>query len=158
MNVARHGCGRSRATFALMLAAPGYLEDQLIGADMCHEELDSRDKQILAERQAAFDKRTGPRVGDYVIFADGVERRISYDFGDEGYQACGGCLFYLGTDYMSSSRSLYATVPADSLVMTDETRGAPAWFFHLDQRDADNGVNVTVQVRVYRCSLPAPRS
>jgi hypothetical protein len=40
--------------------------------------LDDRDKAILAARVAAFDSTEGPRVGDYVRFADGVTRRISY--------------------------------------------------------------------------------
>ena len=47
--------------------------------------IDATDSQILANRQAAFDQHPGPRVGDYILFADGVERRIS-DAWNSNYQ------------------------------------------------------------------------
>ncbi|MFW6030944.1 MAG: hypothetical protein ACOC9T_00005, partial [Myxococcota bacterium] len=48
----------------------------------CHaSRLDTRDAVIRSERQVAFDKRHGPRVGDLVVFPDGHHERISHDWG-----------------------------------------------------------------------------
>jgi hypothetical protein len=64
-------------------------------------QLDARDTEILAQRIYAFEQVTGPRVGDYVRFADDVTRRISYIWRDEHDQAFNvqtsdGGSFYLG--------------------------------------------------------------
>lgn len=119
--------------------------------------LDERDSAILAAREAAFAARTGPRIGDWVVFSDGVERLISYDWGGEEFQTSDGGSFHLGSSgHLSFSGSLFGTVPAGSLSDTGEVRGTPVWFFHHDFMTAHNGVDAFVSARVYRCSLPAP--
>lgn len=118
--------------------------------------LDDRDKAILAVRVAAFGPTEGPRVGDYLDFADGVTRRISYVWPD-GVQTSDNGSFYLGKGYMSFSGSLYTSVPTETLTLTEGTREASAWFFHHDHRVAHNAVHVRVVERVWMSSTKAPR-
>jgi hypothetical protein len=87
--------------------------------------LDDRDKAILAARVAAFDPTEGPRVGDYVCFADGVTRRISYVWPDDIQTSDDGS-FYLGKGYMSFSGVLYTHMPTETLTLTKGTRDASA--------------------------------
>lgn len=117
--------------------------------------LDPQDQKILEERQAALDQKSGPRVGDWVEFADGVTRRISYLW-PEGVQTSDGGSFYLDRGSVSMSGSLYPTVPRESLTRTERSRPGSAWFFHHDYSAAGNSVEVSFPFRVYGCDLPAP--
>lgn len=126
---------------------------------------DERDQAILDARIALYDAIAKPRVGDYVIFADDVTRRISHvwdwDDDDPEYppvaQTSDGGSWYLGDGYQSFSGSLWPGVKLTTLTLTDETRRGACWFFHHDWHRAHNGVDITIPQRVYRCSLPAPR-
>lgn len=122
--------------------------------------LDERNTKIMGERQVALDAVKGPRVGDYVRFANGIERRISYiwDFGDDSptnVQTSDGGSFFLGYGYVSFSGSLYNGVPGPTLTITDEKKLGRAWFFDHDLPGAGRGVQVTVGFRMYLCSLDA---
>jgi len=119
-----------------------------------YREMDERDTAILAERVTAYDKHTGPRVGDFVRFADGTMRRISHDWGDSVQTSSGG-LFYLGKGYASFSGSLFHGVPPETLTYTGEASEGDAWFFHHDHHTAHNGVDVSMGFRVFVCSLEA---
>lgn len=125
--------------------------------------LDERDRQIIWERRHSIELIEGPRVGDFVDFADGERRRVSYIWADEHGQAFSvqtsdGGSYYLGNGYVSMSGSLYSGVGPETLAFTGETAPGSAWIFHHDYRTADNGVDVTIPFRVYRCSVDAPRS
>jgi hypothetical protein len=127
--------------------------------------LDDRDQAIVDQRMRLMDTRPGPRVGDFVIFAHGVERRISYHWkDDEGWD--GGVQtsdtedtmgFYLGREGMSFSGGLHSSVPVESLTLNEETRPGRAWIFHHDQHMAHNGVDFAVPLRVFVSSEEAPR-
>lgn len=129
--------------------------------------LDERDRQILADRVASLDAIAGPRVGDWVIFADGTERRISHRWFfpadedgpeiDNVQTSHPGGSFYLGDGYVSFSGSLFLGVPGSTLTLTDELRPAGVWFFHHDWWQAHNGVGAEVMFRVFTCSLEATR-
>lgn len=117
---------------------------------------DDQDAAILTERVAAFDAVTGPRVGDYVVFADGIQRRISYIWGDgqetSSVQTSDGGSYYLGNGYVSMSGSLYSGVKPETLTDTGETKHGGVWFFHHDYATAHNGVETTMPFRVFACS------
>ena len=122
---------------------------------------DDRDRAIVAERAAALDAIEGPRVGDYVEFANGVTRRISHvwDFQDGStvtVQTSAGGSYYLGHGYVSFSGSLYRAVSAETLTRTGEERDGDVWLFHHDCAQAHNGVNLSIAFRVYRSSVEAP--
>lgn len=116
--------------------------------------LDERDATILADRMVQLNAVEGFRCGDWVIFADGVTRRISYIW-DDGPQTSAGGTYFLGHGYVSMSGGLYPHVPKATLTLTDERRDAWVWFFHHDFATAHNGVDVMAEFRVYTCSLPA---
>jgi hypothetical protein len=127
---------------------------------------DERDAAILAARQVALDANTGPRVGDFVIFADDIMRRIShiwkFDADDSGpaihdVQTSDGGSWYLAEGYCSFSGTLYRSVGASTLTDTGETSEGSVWFFHHDFSQAHNGVIARARFRVYRCSEKAPR-
>jgi hypothetical protein len=124
--------------------------------------LDAIDIALIAERMDAIDSHDGPLVGDYMVFADGVERRVSYHWTDGtgwdgGCQTSDGGRFHLTSCGCSFSGSLYPCVPTDSLTLTDEYRDGEAWIFHHDRRAAGNGVEFVTGFRVYRSSENAPR-
>lgn len=121
---------------------------------------DTNDQAIVDRRRTQLDTLPGPRVGDFVEFADGTVRRISETWGDppdRRAQTSDGGNFYLGEHGVSFSGSLYPAVPADSLTATGHTRPGAVWIFHHDHWRAHHGVHTTIPFRVYTCELPAPR-
>jgi hypothetical protein len=125
-------------------------------------EFDARDGEIRAKRLSAFEKIEGHRCGDYIVFADGVTRRISHISFDGAPQTSAGGSWYLGsgwTDeeaYVNFSGSLYRSVPVETLTPTDEIRDGLVWFFHHGFPQAHSAVHTNIPFRVFRCSLPAP--
>lgn len=124
--------------------------------------VDSRDEEILQRRCAALDLREGPRVGDWIDFADGIKRRISHvwdleDGSEPDYQTSSdGHGYYLGDGYVSFSGTLYRSVPRSALTLTDERRLGHVWFFHHDWMQAHSAVYACAPFRVYRASVAAP--
>lgn len=126
--------------------------------------LDAQDAQILRNRTRALDEIEGPRCGDYIRFADGVERRISYlwtemeDWGmEDNAQTSDDGSFYLGNGYVSFSGSLYGGTPIKKLRLTEDKKLGPVWFFHHDYYRAHNGIHTTLPFRVYETDEEAPR-
>lgn len=118
-------------------------------------EPDARDRRIIGERMGALLERKGPRVGDFVDFADGTQRRISYLWPD-GAQTSDGGSYYLGRGYVSMSGALHPCVPLESLEPTGELRAGWVWIFHHDHHTAHNGVDARVSFRVFRCAQEPP--
>jgi hypothetical protein len=114
--------------------------------------LDARDAEILTARAAALDAVPGPRCGDYVVFSDGVTRRVSYLWPD-GVQTSAGGSWYLGNGFCSFSGSLYRSTPLDLLTLTEEKRPGDVWFFHRDHWTAHNGVHTQILFRVYAAAV-----
>lgn len=131
---------------------------EIVGAD--HGIVPSRkDQDILRDRCAALDAQTGPRVGDWIDFADGTQRRISHIWeNDDHIQTSGeGYGYYLGNGYISFSGSLFSAVPASVLTPTEEVRMGRVWFFHDGWARAHSAVHAQAPFRVYRASVAAPR-
>jgi hypothetical protein len=124
-------------------------------------DLDERDCRIVQKRMGAFLALEGPQVGDYVKFADGIERRISYMWQAEDGLRCqtsDGGSWYLGDGYCSFSGSLHPAVPGSSLKLVGVIRRGSCWFFHHDWQMAHNGVDVELPMfNEWHCSLEAPR-
>lgn len=119
--------------------------------------LDERDAEIYHRRCRQWEEVPGPRIGDFVEFADGVLRRISHIWGTDGFQSSAGGSFYFGGSYMTFSGQLFGSVPLDTLVDSHRIRQGPCWFFHHDFQTAGGGIDVNVWCRIYRCWLVAPR-
>ena len=76
---------------------------------------DDIDAKILSRNMASLDKNQGPRCGDYVVFADGVTRRVSHIWDFQGgspvmLQTSDGGSWCLGDGYVSFSGTLYRSV------------------------------------------------
>lgn len=127
------------------------------------QELDQQDHDIACRRLLKFDAVNGPRVGDYVIFADGKERRISYIYGHDweeayqGAQTSDGGSWYFDEGYCDFSGALYPLVKLTTLTRTNEIKMGSVWIFHHNYHTAGNGVDFEIPFRVYKCSVSAPR-
>lgn len=113
---------------------------------------DERDEIILRERVATWNRGEGPRVGDFIMFSDGVLHRFSHDWGD-GLQTSLGGSFYLGHGSMSFSGGLDPSIPKHALLNSGRTRPGSAWFFHCDSPRAYSAIYVEVACRVYATEM-----
>ncbi len=122
-------------------------------------ELDNQDRAIIATRMDSLNRMPGFRVGDFVIFAGGVTRHISYIWEDAvpGVQTSDGGSFFLGEGWVSFSGSLYVCVPGDTLTDTGETRKGSVWIAHHNYLCAGSSVTSYEDFRVFRCSREAPK-
>ena len=123
----------------------------------------NKNAEMLAERIAAYDKIEGPRVGDYLDFAEpqrsGYEGRtassfrIAHDWGDRVQPAaCGGDTgsFYLSVGSLSYSGGLTPPIPTSRLEATGLHRSGCLWFFSENITGAGRGVHFSAQFRVFR--------
>lgn len=124
---------------------------------------DGRDWDILRARADAIAADNDIRVGDFVRFADGVERRVSYVWGGDEYdstlrvQTSAGGSYYLGDGYVSMSGGLFPPVDGAALAFTGDYQLGAVWFFHHDWHHAHNGVFARIPFRVWSCSTEATR-
>jgi hypothetical protein len=112
-------------------------------------QFDDHDRSLLAMRVEAWDKRTGPRVGDFIEMRDGTTHRLAYDLGDRVQTTCRNspgsfCFCEGGTMRMSGRLD-----PAIRNEDIEDTGNGWAWFFHHDFRDDDSAVHFTVTCRIY---------
>ncbi|MEW9530649.1 hypothetical protein [Microbispora sp. NPDC049125] len=121
-------------------------------------EIDDRDRAIIAQRTKVHDaKGAAPRDGDYIVFADGITRRVSETWGGEHIQTCDSGSFYLGNyGLYCSSAAHYLPVSPDTLTLTEEKRPGSVWISHHDLSGAGRGVDFNVECRVYTCTENAP--
>lgn len=124
-------------------------------------QFDERDAEILRERAASL-LANKINVGDFVRFADGVARRVSYIWTDEhgeifSVQTSGGGSFYLADGFVSFSGSLYHGVPFESLTDTGDRHDGDVWFFHHDFPGAGCGVACVAKFRIWTCNTEAPQ-
>jgi hypothetical protein len=115
---------------------------------------DEHDAELVRRRMAILDARPGARVGDFVRFANGVERRIAYLWKD-GAQTSDSGSFYLSESGCAFSGSLHPPVPLQALVTTTERRAGTVWVFRRDIPRAGNAVTAWVEFRVFGCVLAA---
>ena len=145
---------------------------------------DAKDEGILAKREELFNQRSGPRVGDYVIFPDEHTGRFSHDWGESIQTTDGryGQSFYLGNGYadfsgglnpstlrflllsslpidcqqaLAACTGLNPSIPKSALMDTGKPMRGTFWFFHHDMPGAYRGVRFSIACRVFRYSLAA---
>ncbi len=109
---------------------------------------DELDATILAKKESAWNTRTGPRVGDFVLIGERWGR-LSHDWGDELQWSQGGS-FYLGHGGVSFSGSLNPGIPKANLTHLDTTKLGEFWFFHNDSAGASRAVGCKILCRVFR--------
>jgi hypothetical protein len=123
--------------------------------------LNERDRALIAELAAKLELDQQPRVGDWVVFADGVTRRIAhrYDFETRDLpdiQTDSDGSFHLCDGFVNHSGSLHLPVHRSTLTRTGEQREGRVWIFHHGGSGRDNNVTAMIPFRVYRCSQNAP--
>lgn len=115
---------------------------------------DDVDQAICDKRIAAWNERSGPRVGDWVLMPDGAQLRFTHDWGTDIQtthpRLSGDASFYLGANYMEFSGSLDSAIPKAALLQIEGTIPGSAWFFHHNEVRAHNGVHFKVPCRVFR--------
>lgn len=126
-------------------------------------QFDDRDNALRLKYATALDAIPGPRVGDWIRFACGIVRRVSYVWrfedaalADSIQTSCDGYGFHLGDGFVSFSGSLYRGVHERTLTLTNERRDGRVWLWHHGMSGADCGVETTIPFRVYTCSENAP--
>ncbi len=114
---------------------------------------DNRDVELLAERVRKRERLQGPRIGDFIKFADGVMHRISYDW-DGGLQTCDKGSFYIdGSGHADFSGGHYPIIDLANIETTTELMDGDFWFFHHDIRGAHRGVYCKAPCRIFMCGL-----
>lgn len=114
-------------------------------------EMAEHNLKILAERMADFDKKEGPRVGDYLELPYGMVTRFTYDWGEEIQIGGGSHSFYLGTGgYTSYSGSLDPGIKKEYMVDAGYKKDGLVWFFHEGYSGGGRGVYFSVPFRVFK--------
>jgi hypothetical protein len=127
-------------------------------------DFDEKDAEILARREALYNARPGPRVGDFVFLPGETEpRRFTHAWDDVIQTTSGpgaGGSFHLGEHdswgagpheaYVSFSGSLARGVSRKCLQETNETKRGGVWFFHHGFSGANRGVDASMDFRVFR--------
>lgn len=116
---------------------------------------DEQDMKIYQARIDSYNKKSGPRVGDYIIMEDGHYHRFSHDWGDSLQTTDGeyGSSFYLDVNgYVSFSGGLKPSIKKKYIFrnIDPDTKEGTFWFFHHDWHTASNGVYFSAPVRVYK--------
>lgn len=136
-----------------------YLPEHTGVAEDLNPALDLRDRAILAERRTAFNKMTGPRVGDFIRFSCGTVQRIAHIWewgnGPESIQPGNGSFYFGPSGHLSMSGGLDPGLSPDLFEETEERLVGRAWFFHHDHHRAHNGIDVRMNFRVYAVNQPA---
>jgi len=110
--------------------------------------------ELVATRMAAFNKRKGPRVGDFLKLPatdprQGNMTRFTHYWGDSIQTGGMSGSFYLGTDYQSYSGGLDTGPAIGDILPTDETRMGSIWLFDRGMSGGGRGVYFTQPMRVF---------
>lgn len=110
----------------------------------------TKNEEILKTREAEYNKRKGPRVGDYLLMPYGLYTRFTHKW-DETIQTGGGSgSYYLGGSYISYSGGLDSGVKLSDIEDTGETKPGHVWFFDQGISGANRGVDFMIDFRVFK--------
>lgn len=120
-----------------------------------HQDLDDQDRLLFCTRASRFwAQHVGPSVGDFIVYADGVTRRIAHIWDDDDDIAVQASMdtdarFYLNDGFCTHSGGLAPGIPEDVLIPTGNTQEGAVWFFHHDSHRAGNVVETHMPFAVY---------
>lgn len=114
----------------------------------------ANNQALIASRQAARQKLSGARLGDFVKTAEGKYLRLTKDYKDRIQTTKpsidGGGSFYLNSDGTCSySGCLDYPTSKERLRPTDEARDGVFWFFSNNEARAHNGMHFRLPCRVF---------
>lgn len=112
---------------------------------------DAHDARLREKGIGIWNNVIGPRVGDYVDFADGRQTRISVISGKQLQINAPefGSSFHFLWWYCSYSGGHGASLKLVDLIDTQTLRDGQVWFFHHDQSGPHRGVNCKIPCRIY---------
>lgn len=124
-----------------------------------HPTFDHRDQQLRDKATELWNKRPGPRVGDFLEMPDGTLHRFTHDWGDHiqitsRYYPEHGSFYFADAGYCSYSGGLDPGFPKACLLDTGRCQPGPVWFFHHGCAAAHNAVHTAIPCRVYRLTEP----
>ena len=106
--------------------------------------------QILERRVNSFNAIKTIREGDYVRHLTGKMDRVTYVWPESAQTGGGKGSYYMGEGgYTSYSGGLDPGIPLTKLVLTGEVKKGMIWFFSRDHHTAHNGVDFSIDFRVY---------
>ena len=115
--------------------------------------LDHVDQLILRTSIKMREKLEGPRMGDFVLFPNGVIERFSHDWGDDIQTSPGGSFYLTKSGCASlSCGGLNPAVPKQSLELTSATLPGAFWFFHHGIAGAGRAVQCEAPCRIFKSS------
>lgn len=128
---------------------------------------DAIDRARIRRCATLHAQRLGPRIGDYIHFADGSLRRIgctteaggrAQDRGDVLLWTCPpGQRLHLKPGGMAVGDYLLPPITTATLTLAPRTRPGPVWIWRHGQPGLGRRVTAAIACRVYRCTLPPPR-
>lgn len=122
---------------------------------MNNDKLKEVNDNILKARLEQFNLIPGARLGDFIKLPSETGdfyTRITHIWeGDNMLQTGGsaGNAYYLGNGYLSYSGGLDPGLKADDLIPTDEKKQGLIWFFSNNESRAHNGVEYSIEFRVF---------
>lgn len=117
---------------------------------------DETDHELLDKRVKARDAIIGPRLGDYVLFNDGIYGRFCHDWGEDIQWCPGGSFHLFSGGGCSYSGGLNSAILKSGLKPIDKTKLGSFWFFHHDLAGASRGVYFKIPCRVFEVDYDAP--
>jgi hypothetical protein len=114
--------------------------------------IDEYNYAILLQRFKAFELKTGPRIGDFLVLENGNVKRFTHDWGAEIQTTLWGEAgsFYIGGEgCVSFSGGLDCALPKSSMELTTEVKMGSFWFFYRNEVKAHNGLNVLIPCAVW---------
>lgn len=117
--------------------------------------IEEKNKMLLAQKVAQFNKLNGVRVGDYVRLPIVDKRqneytRITNVWSDKVQTGGGHSSYFIGfDDGLCYSGGLDSGLALDALVWSGETKPGSVWFFSGDEVKAHNGVTFLADMRVF---------
>ncbi len=108
----------------------------------------SDNRTMIVQRQAALDKITGPKVGDYLRTIDNKLLRFTINSGDR-LQAYYGGSFYLGNNGCDFSGACGDSYPVYRLIETGERKAGSVWFFRNDEWRGGNSYETKAMFTVW---------
>lgn len=114
--------------------------------------------KILAQRVAAFNRRTGARVGDFLKLKVPDARcqeyvRFSHDWEDSLQTSECGSFYLSESGFISFSGGLDRGIKREDLIETEEKKLGNIWFFDQGISGAARGVDFPIECRVF---VPKP--
>lgn len=105
----------------------------------------------ILEAEKNFNKRTGPRIGDYINLPDGQQTTITHIWEDGQIQTGNrGSCHLTKSGYISRSGSLDTGLKAEDIQPTTETKKGLIWSWHQNLSGGGRGVYFNITFKVYK--------